>query len=77
MNPLRLFLQMASSPSQGERLVALTLALLMAVGLLVGAVYGYHYLERKSRKRSRRRRHRESAPERRKLTNKDVEGDVW
>ena len=78
MNPVRIFLQLLSSPSAGTRFVGMALLVLLAIAVVVGVVYGYHYVERKQRRRARRRRHRtSSAPPRKELTQEDVEGDVW
>jgi hypothetical protein len=76
MNPLRMFLRMISSPSLGERIVAMAFAALIVLVLMVGFIYAYHYYERKNKRRLRRRRRR-MENERRELTHEDVEGDVW
>jgi len=77
MNPVRILLQMLSSPDAGPRLVALVLLLLIFIAGIVGIVYGYHYYERKQKRRARRRKHRSAPKSRRELTQEDVEGDVW
>lgn len=76
MNPIRLFLQYATSNSLGERVVAITLFLLAIVAVVLGAIYGYHHIEKKQKKRMLRRRHRQRS-ERHELKPEDVEGDVW
>lgn len=78
MNPVRIFLQMMSSPSAGPRLVAMTLAVLFGLAVVFGVIYGYHYWEAKKKRQARRRRRRRAAEvARRELTQEDVEGDVW
>jgi hypothetical protein len=67
---------MVSSPSLGERIVALSLAGFVVIALMIGFVYAYHSFERKRKRRMRRRR-RHLDRERRELTHEDVEGDVW
>ncbi|MEZ5366755.1 MAG: hypothetical protein R2748_31550 [Bryobacterales bacterium] len=69
MNPVRIILQLLSSPNAGPRVVAMTILTILAIAAIVGIVYGYHYWERKKKRRSRRRRHKAASQvERRELT---------